>query len=148
MLSDHIQGLGLNQSDMFRSARHGHVTPYQAASKMAMDGSPFAPSNPMMESVNTDYPKLKDIKDVPKTKSVAILTQRGKYIVAFLIVAGAAYLIWKKHKANQMQPQQPQAQPVEQHNNGGAITEPPAPNQGPQIVDNSPSAANISSNPQ
>lgn len=151
MLSDHIFGTGLTRSDLFRSANSGHATPYQASLKLSMGGgfSNAQGSNPIMESAGYSHLNLKDINDAPKYKPKAILTDKGKYVVAGLILLGAAYLIWQNHKAKQQEPVT--AQPVasgEGHQNGGQIAEPPAPAEPPKIVDNSPSVAAISTNPE
>lgn len=149
MLSDHIFGTGLTRSDVFRSANSGHATPYQASLKLSMDGGFLNAngSNPIMDSAKNDLPtNLKDINDTPKRKIKPILTDKGKYVVAGLILIGVAYLIWQNHKANKANPT---AQPVAQSaGEGGAIAEPPKPAEQPKIVDNSPSVAAINTNPE
>lgn len=90
----------------------GHPTAQQY---MSANG---VPTNPMKTMISPEEEELVipdiEIQDVsPKKKQVPVLTKKGKLLIGLIIVGGALYYIWKKHKAKKELANQPEgSQPV------------------------------------
>lgn len=57
-------------------------------------------------SAEVSYDGLKDINTTPKDVKKPIFTPFGKKVFIVVVLVGAAYLLYKKNQANQVQAQQ------------------------------------------
>lgn len=138
MLSNQIAGMGLNSSDMMRSSRNGHPTPYTMNMMFSANGVPQQ-SNPIMNISSGEFADLKDINDAPKPVKKPIFTEKGKMVFMVLIIGLAVYTIYKSHQAKKAEAQNSDVkQNVEnQPADTAEVPEPPKPAE-TEIVDNSP----------
>ena len=94
---------------------NGHMTAQQYAQRMSnatgISESQRKESLPVEDVVMPDI----EIGDVsPKNKKVPLLTKKGKLVIAAIVVIGALYFIWKKHKEGSEKPTEEPSVPTTQ----------------------------------